>query len=174
MFKNTCKAILLLTVSLSLFSCKDRESADDQVFIPDDSETAALLSFRPGDPFFTDSVDVTVNGSAGSYYIFSLTAYEYLNGSDILKFTAIGIPLPGNQVLNSTDIYGIASYYDAEADKEYVSMTEGGGGMVTVNEYSSMDKYIRGIFEFTVVDSLSGNIITVQDGYFDTDVDTLY
>lgn len=167
--------LMLTTMMIVLISvgCIDREEAIE-AGTPPDGEVVIYSSVRPGDPFVTDSVEVNIDGQGGNTMIFSLNAFEYENREDFFGFTAIGIPLPGAKEIDSTDIHGFASYHDALEDKQYISLAPGGYGMVEVDYFNWEELKIEGIFSFTLVDTITGEIITVEDGHFNTAIDSLY
>ncbi len=173
------KLISLLAVisllSLIILSCTDRESASPEEEIPLDGESYAFISLYPNNPFISDSLDIVIDATTGgNLFIFSYDAYERPeNGDDRLSFTAFGILMPGTKTFDNQSIHGVASYYDADAGKTYVSTAIGGEGNIEVTEFIEPYDSVAGGFNLTLIDTLSGEMITVSEGFFETEIDTL-
>jgi len=167
--------VVISLSALVVLSCTDRESASPEETIPLDGESYAFISLYPDDPFLSDSLDIVIDATtSANLFIFSFDAYERPeNGNDRLSFTAFGIPMPGTKIFDHQSIYGVASYYDSDAGKTYVSTAIGGEGNIEVTEFVEPYDSVSGAFNLVLIDTLSGQMITVNEGFFKTAVDTL-
>ena len=166
---------LFSLLCLLIVSCTERENAPVEVEIPVEGESYAYISTHPEDPFLSDSVDLVVEATTGgNLFILSYTAHEKPDmGDDYLSFTAFGILMPGTKIIDETIDHGVAVYYNSDLDKNYISAANGGEGTIEVLLFEEPYEHVMGEFNFTLIDTLTGEMITVVDGFFDTDVDTL-
>jgi hypothetical protein len=173
--RNILIAIILL-ILFSFLGCKSREEGGGVITDGEEGELTMELSTRPQDPFATDSVEVKINGFSGqNQWIFQLSAFESQDGDiNEFGFTVFGISLPGEKLVDSSGISGMARFYDGQNDKEFLSLSSSGQGSVIVSSYDAPGQKITGSFVFTLVDTLTGDLLIITDGCFDTNVDSLY
>ena len=168
------KSILLIAViTLSCFAvlngCIKREEVD--IFAENsDGEVTMTISNGSTQSFVSDSAWVMVDyaGSPG-LWILSISAFELPIPLNIFAFTATGIAFPGSVNIDSSTAFGAASYTTSDGIL-YRSQLPGGFGVIEVYEFIEQER-IAGSFNFTLIDTITGDILTIENGSFDAAID---
>lgn len=175
MYKFFSTIIFLSALVVMISGCTDREKAPVEAIPPIEGESYAYISTHPDDPFISDSVDVVVQSTTGgNLFIFSFTAYENPDqGEDKMSFTVFGILMPGTKTFYESTVQGVAAYYNHDLDRTYISAAVGGEGTIDILTFEEPYEHVIGEFNLSLTDTLTGEMVTITDGFFDTDVDTL-
>ena len=161
---------IIIVFSLAVLSgCINREGAD-KITESGTGEVNMTISNGAAESFVSDSVWVMVDyaGSPGMW-ILSVSAFEFPLPLNIFTFTAIGIAFPGSMDIDSSTTFGAASYASSQGNF-FLSQMPGGFGVIVVDEFVEQER-IAGSFNFTLIDTLSGDILTIENGLFDAAID---
>lgn len=163
------RLFLIILIVLSSFSagCINRDESENNT--NGTGEVTMTYSGALTGQFASDSVMVLVNysGSPGLWTL-SISAIEYPPGNT-LTFTIPAMELPGSMDIDSTTTYGAASYNDISGTI-FLSQTSGGSGAIIVDVFQAQE-HIAGSFNFTLLDTSSGEQLFIEEGIFDADID---
>ncbi len=162
--------IPLVLLLISLNSCFQREGTEDEPLEEGLGEVEFSMSGGLNGFFLSDSVEVIIDDlGASGLWILILNAYQNLPEYRNFSLTAIGISFPGDLFIDYSGNFGGAYLNNANINF-YDSNVPGGWGMVEVTDFVE-EVSIAGIFNFCLIDTLTGDTLTISDGRFDAQID---